>query len=82
MAFVCSERSERQSIGLPVSSALSFHYFPSLPISVIDLFFTSLAVACRIFNTGPSVNLPHTFSIVSAPGIKVGIIKHSGLYSR
>lgn len=30
VAFVCSERSERQSIGLPVSSALSFHSFPSL----------------------------------------------------
>lgn len=30
VAFVCSKRSERQSIGLPVSSALSFHSFPSL----------------------------------------------------
>lgn len=48
MAFVCSERSERQSISLPASSALSFHYFPLSPI-VIDLFFTSVAVAVLDF---------------------------------
>lgn len=66
MAFVCSQRSERQSIGLPASSALSFHRF-SLSPTVIDPFFTSVAVECWILN----------HALVLLP-LKVRLMKLSG----
>lgn len=52
MAFVCSQRSERQSMASPYGPPFLLITFPLSSISLIDLFFTSLPVACWIFHNG------------------------------
>lgn len=46
--FVCAERSKLQSIGLPLSFSLYFHSFFFSLSPMIDLFSSSLAVACLL----------------------------------